>query len=62
MSRHRIFKTEADQPKPLAYIRMYPQKGRGNVGAYLTAALAGGAVVIGAAAALALIQTGIPPR
>ena len=60
MSRHRIFKTEADQPKPLAYIRTFPNKGRRRVGRYLTAALVGGAVVIGAVAALALMQTGLP--
>ncbi len=59
MSRHRILRSEADQPKPLAYIRMFP-RGRRGLGGYLTAALVGGAVAIGAAAALAFMQGGFP--
>ena len=51
---HRIFKSEADEPKPLAYLRMYPQNRR-RAGRYVAAAMAGGALALIAAAALALI-------
>jgi hypothetical protein len=59
MSRHRIFRSEADRPKPLAYIRVYPATRRPFLG-YLTAALAGGVVAIGVSALLALMQNGFP--
>ncbi len=59
MSRHRIIKSEADQPKPLAYVRVY-SRGRRGIGGYVTAAMVGGALVIALAAALALLQGGLP--
>jgi len=59
MSRHRILKSEDGEPKPLAYVRMYSRSRRG-FGGYLTAAALGGGLVIAVAAALALLQGGIP--
>ncbi len=58
MSQHRIVRCEADKPKPLAYLRIFPRARRGLVG-YLAAAVIGGGVVIAAVALLALIQSGI---
>ena len=51
--------SEADQPKPLAYVRVY-SRGRRGIGGYLTAAMVGGALVIAVAAALALLQGSLP--
>jgi hypothetical protein len=53
---HRIFKSEADQPKPLAYLRSFPQNRR-RTGGYLVAAITGGALALIAAAALAMIAS-----
>ncbi len=52
---HRISRSEADEPKPLAYIRVFP-RGRLRVGGYLAAAVAGGAMALVAAAAFAIVS------
>ncbi len=52
---HRISKSEADEPKPLAYIRIFP-RGRLRISGYLAAALAGGAMALIAAAAFAVVS------
>ncbi len=51
---HRIVKSEADQPRPLAYVRLFP-RGRRRVSGYLLAALLGGALALAAAAAFAVV-------
>ena len=58
MSRHRIIKSEADKPKPLAYVRVYA-RGRRGIGGYLTAAAVGAVLVIAAGLTAALLQ-GVP--
>ena len=52
---HRISKSEADEPKPLAYVRIYP-RGRLKFSGYLAAAMAGGALALVAAAAFAVVS------
>ncbi len=61
MVQHRIFKSEADRPKPLAYVQVYPQ-GRRRVGGYLAAGVIGGVLTLLAAVALALIAGGMGGR
>jgi len=56
---HRIFRNEADEPKPLAYVRMY-RPGRRRANGYALAALAGTALVLIVAIALALRSVGAP--
>ncbi len=60
MTPHRIIKSEADQPKPLAYLRMYPP-GRRRVSGYLVAGVIGGVVALGAAIA-AMVAGGMAGR
>jgi len=53
MSHHRIFGSEADQPRPLAYVSMFrPQRRRYR--GYVAAAMIGGALVLAAAAVVVL--------
>ena len=59
MPTHRIIKSEADEPKPLAYVRLYPRARRG-LGGYVTAAVVGGALAIAAVAAIALLHGASP--
>lgn len=53
MSHHRIFGSEADQPRPLAYVSMFRPHRRRFRG-YVAAAMIGGAVVLAAAAVVVL--------
>ncbi len=55
---HRITKSEADEPKPLAYIRVFP-RGRLKVSGYLAAAMAGGALALVAVIAFAVVSGAI---
>jgi hypothetical protein len=55
MSQHRIFGSEADQPRPLAYVSMFrPQRRRYR--GYVTAAVIGGVLML--AAAVMVVLTG----
>ena len=60
MSQHRIFGSEADQPRPLAYIKMF-RPNRRRVRGYVLAAVIGGLLALGAAAALAIFGGGLLP-
>jgi hypothetical protein len=53
MSHHRIFGSEADRPRPLAYVSMFRPHRRRYRG-YVAAAMIGGALVLAAAAAVVL--------
>lgn len=53
MSHHRIFGSEADKPRPLAYVSMFRPHRRRYRG-YVAAAMIGGAVVLAAAAMVVL--------
>ena len=55
MSRHRIFGSEADKPKPLAYIRVYPP-GRRGVSGYVAAAVRGSLATLMAGVAMAVLN------
>ena len=55
MSHHRIFGSEADQPRPLAYVSMFRPHRRRYRG-YVAAAVIGAVVVL--AAAVMVIVTG----
>lgn len=55
MSHHRIFGSEADQPRPLAYVSMFRPHRRRFRG-YVAAAVIGAVLVL--AAAIAVIVTG----
>ena len=55
---HRIARSEADQPKPLAYLRVYP-RGRLKVSGYLAAAVVGGVVALFAVVAFAVVSGAI---
>ena len=55
MSHHRIFRSEADQPRPLAYVSMFRPHRRRYRG-YVAAAAIGAVVVL--AAAVTVIVTG----
>ena len=53
MPQHRIFGSEADRPRPLAYVSMFrPQRRRYR--GYVAAAMIGGAVVLACAAVVVL--------
>lgn len=52
MSRHRIVGCEADNPKPLAYLSMFPRRRRG-IGRYLAAVLIGALLMLAVGVALA---------
>jgi hypothetical protein len=55
MSHHRIFGSEADQPRPLAYVSMFrPQRRRYR--GYVAAAVIGGTLML--AAAVLVVLTG----
>jgi hypothetical protein len=58
MSQHRIFGSEADQPRPLAYIKMFRTNRRRTRG-YLIAAAGGGLLALLIAVALALVGGGL---
>jgi hypothetical protein len=60
MSQHRIFGSEADQPRPLAYIKMF-RAGRRRVRGYMIAGVIGGLAALVLAAALALFGGGLIP-
>jgi hypothetical protein len=53
MSRHRIFGSEADQPRPLAYVAMFKPHRRRYRG-YVAAGMIGGALMLVAAAVVVL--------
>ena len=53
MSHHRIFGSEADKPRPLAYVSTFRPHRRRYRG-YLAAAMIGGVVVLAAAAVVVL--------
>ena len=55
MTRHRIVGSEADQAKPLAYVSIYPRRGR-EMGRYIAAALIGALLMLAAAIAWAAIS------
>ena len=55
MTRHRIVGSEADNPRPLAYLSMFPRR-RGDTGRYLAAALIGALVMLAVGIALAAIS------
>jgi hypothetical protein len=54
MSQHRIFGSEADQPRPLAYIKMF-RPNRRRMRGYVAAAIAGGMLALALAAGLAVV-------
>ncbi len=58
MSQHRIFGSEADQPRPLAYIKMF-RPNRRRVRGYVMAAVLGAMVALGLAAGLAALGSGL---
>ena len=58
MSQHRIFGSEAGQPRPLAYIKMFRPNRRRTRG-YLIAAVGGGLLALVLAAGLALVGGGL---
>jgi hypothetical protein len=58
MSQHRIFGSEADQPRPLAYIKMF-RPSRRKLGGYLLAGILGGLLALAVAAAMALLGVGL---
>lgn len=58
MSHHRIFGSEADQPKPLAYVRMFRQSRRRFQG-YVAAAVVGVFLTMAAGVALILVEGGL---
>jgi hypothetical protein len=60
MSQHRIFGSEADQPRPLAYIKTF-RPNRRKARGYLVAAIVGGLLALIAAASLALLGAGLLP-
>ena len=53
MSHHRIFGSEADKPRPLAYVRTFRPHRRRYRG-YVAAAMIGGVFVLAAAAVVVL--------
>ena len=58
MSQHRIFGSEADKPRPLAYIKMF-RPNRRRVRGYLIAAVGGGLLALLLAVALAMVGGGL---
>ena len=61
MSNHRIFGSEADQPRPLAYVSMF-RPGRRRYRGYLAAAVIGGALVVAAAIMVLLTGASLAPH
>ena len=61
MSHHRIFGSEADQPRPLAYVSMF-RPGRRRYRGYVAAAVIGGALVIAAAIMVLLTGASVGPH
>ncbi len=57
MSQHRIFGNEADQPRPLAYVRTFRPHRRRFRG-YLAAAVVGVLLVLAAGATMAIVGGG----
>ncbi len=61
MSQHRIFGSEADQPKPLAYVRTF-RPSRRRFRGYVTAAVIGGFLTLAAGAAMVIMSSaGVGP-
>ena len=61
MSHHQIFGSEADQPRPLAYVSMF-RPGRRRYRGYVAAAVIGGALVIAAAIMVLLTGASVGPH
>ena len=59
MSQHRIFGSEADQPRPLAYIKTFRPNRRRMRGYVLAAALGGVLALVLAAVGALLISAGM---
>jgi hypothetical protein len=60
MSQHRIFGSEADQPRPLAYIKTF-RPNRRRLRGYMLAAVIGAFLALVLAIALALVGGGLLP-
>lgn len=58
MSQHRIFGSETDRPRPLAYIKTVRPRRR-RVRGYVIAAVVGGLLALVLAAALAALGAGL---
>lgn len=58
MSQHRIFGSEADQPKPLAYVRMF-RPNRRRFRGYVAATVIGVALTAVAGVAWVVVQGGL---
>jgi hypothetical protein len=58
MSHHRIYGSEADQPRPLAYIKMF-RTSRRKARGYVVAAVIGGLLALALAAGLAVVGGGL---
>ena len=58
MTHHRIFGSEADRPRPLAYIKTF-RPNRRRLRGYLLAAGVGGLLALAAAASLAVLGSGM---
>ena len=58
MTQHRIFGSEADQPRPLAYIKMF-RASRRRVRGYVIAAIVGGLAALVLAASFVVISGGL---
>ena len=59
MSQHRIFGSETDKPRPLAYIKTFRPHRRHRMRGYLIAAMVGGLLALALAAGLALVGSGL---
>ncbi len=55
MTRHRIVGSEADRPKPMAYLSAYPGRRRGAA-RYLAAAAVGALLMLAAGVGLAVLS------
>ncbi len=58
MTQHRIFGSEADQPRPLAYVSMFKASRRRHRG-YLAAAAIGVVLTLAAGVAMVLVGGGL---
>jgi hypothetical protein len=58
MSQHRIFGSEADQPRPLAYIKMF-RTSRRRIRGYVLAGVLGALAVLALAVAAVLMGGGL---
>jgi hypothetical protein len=58
MTQHRIFGSEADQPRPLAYVSMFRANRRKRHG-YVAAALVGVCLTVAAGVAMVLVGGGL---